>query len=411
MITERLAFDAFTIEPPYAGSNSVTLEQIRTLDTTITYFTSCTDYSLPKCGTWMVKTGTGLQPCTQDPIAYMIENCFIDVNPQDKDSRYSSSDVTLFDPSKLFEVGYTSTPMECVNPETGATAICLPPENSTTFTATSLFPSSFILQQDPFHPTVPGCAKSCLFFPDTNQLDLTAWDLPLAEIVGKYTMMVNPDDGSFLSLHHSPCNTNNSEALLPGGTGRLASDCYANPLKELEMVEALFVYPGSDFWPALACSEEEISSMSSLVLFISPYYTSTGRNRLDCNVFAVFGGEYLGWLDVDAENRLFWRQAKKDLSKPFGWNPETPNITIYYDALSETYRLTKFQSREVIRVSNLGSPDLFLNSVKFKTRPIQHDGIVGEDLLWMQNRQSRCLRNTCNLYHPYVMELCNRLTE
>ena len=430
-ITSVLPTGMYTIIPAYIGQTQVSYAQIQAIDQQLTWTQSCYDTTRDICGSWAVLNPRDQTtfPCKYQAIPDYTTQC------ETGKTRMLASG--LYDPTTLFDFGYTSTPMKCVNPSvSGTSPICLSllsagqPCVSTLSDLTisnvesssrGLSPSplgggSLNVCTDPSNTNVPGCVQPCIFIAPPNQLDLSGIDPKFQQLIGAYVTLSCPNVSmtsgiNFLTLRHVPSSTSSNDSLDPDrqNTDAVFYDCTGDPSKPLNPVRTLLAYSGADsngaYWDKAMCSSQAIIQSSSLLLMIKPVTSSTGK--LDCNIIGMLGRRYIGWLDIevgsDGLTYLVWKQAKPSIDSAFGDQPISPRLTILSNT-DGSYNLSSYSSAAG---SELYS-DVYGGSSQVLTgltlTPLDMSNATLD--AYLSTRENRCVANSCDLQFDYIPTLC-----
>lgn len=437
-ITSRLPHGMYTISPAYQGQTQVSETQIQAIDQQLTWTISCQDPSREVCGSWAV-----LNPRDQTTFGCKYQT-IPDYSTQCETGKTRMLASGLYDPTTLFDFGYTSVPMKCVNPNVsgaptpGTSPICLSlpsadqPCVSTlsdlTTSGISTVERSCLLQggslnvcTDPSNIKVPGCVQPCIFIAPPNQLDLSGIDANFRQLMGAYITLTCPNvsmssGSNFLTLRHVPSSTSSNDSLDPDRQSTDAGfyDCTGDPSKPLNTVRTLLAYTGGDsngaYWDKAMCTSQAIIQSSSLLLMIKPTTSSTGK--LDCNIIGMLGKKYIGWLDIevgsDGLTYLIWKQAKPTIDSVFGDQPSSPRFTISSNTDSTSpsglsYNLSSYISPGSAIYSDLyGGSSQILTGLTLTPLDMSNTAIDA----YLSTRENRCAANSCDLQFDYISTLC-----
>ena len=452
-ITSVLPSGMYTITPAYQGQTQVSYTQIQAIDQQLTTTLSCQDASREACGSWAV-----LNPRNQTtyPCVYQATPDYTTQCETGKTRMLASG---LYDPTTLFDFGYTSVQMKCINPNLpGTSPVCLSlvsagqgplPLDPTSRSAREGQPCVASLSDlaapgvqssgfssghpmgggggsvnvctDPSNTNVPGCVQPCIFIAPPSQLDLSGIDPKFRQLIGSYVTLGCPNVSmtsgiNFLTLRHVPSSTSSSDSLDPDrqNTDAVFYDCTGDPSKPLNPVRTLLAYSGGDsngaYWDRAMCSSQAIIQSSSLLLMIKPVTSSAGR--LDCNIIGMLGRKYIGWLDIEAPpvgggsdglTYLVWKQAKPTIGSAFGDQPTSPRFTISGNA-DDSYNLSSYGSAagsvlhsDVYGGSSQGLTGLTLTPLDMSDAALD---------AYLSTRENRCVANSCDLQFDYIPTLC-----
>lgn len=444
-ITSRLPNGMYTISPAYQGRTQVSETQIQAIDQQLTWTISCQDPSREICGSWAV-----LNPRDQTTFGCKYQT-IPDYSTQCETGKTRMLASGLYDPTTLFDFGYTSVPMKCVNPNvSGRSPICLSlpsadqPCVSTlsdlTTSGISTIERSSLLQggslnvcTDPSNtkvpgaPTprdsslrgvVPGCVQPCIFIAPPNRLDLSGMDAKFRQLMGAYITLTCPNvsmssGSNFLTLRHVPSSTSSNDSLDPDrqSTDAVFYDCTGDPSKPLNPVRTLLAYSGGDsngaYWDRAMCSSQAIIQSSSLLLMIKPVTSSAGR--LDCNIIGMLGRRYIGWLDIetppvgggsDGLTYLVWKQAKPTIDSAFGDGPTSPRLTISSQT-DGSYNVSAY-SGSVVYSDVYGGSSQALTGLTLTPLDMSNAALDA----YLSTREARCMANCCDLQFDYIPTLC-----
>jgi len=431
-ITSRLPNGMYTISPAYQGQTQVSETQIQAIDQQLTWTISCQDPSREICGSWAV-----LNPRDQTTFGCKYQT-IPDYSTQCETGKTRMLASGLYDPTTLFDFGYTSTAMKCVDSNqtsksVASSPICLPlpsadqPCVSALSDLTILPPpgttppllragDSLNLCTDPTNTNVPGCVQPCIFIAPPNQLDLSQIDPKFQQFMGTYLTLSGPNASltsgfNFLTLRHVPSSTSSGDSLDPDrqDTNAVFYDCTGDPSKPLNPVRTLLAYSGGDsngvYWDKPMCTSRAIIQSSSLLLMIKPVTSSTGR--LDCNIIGMLGRKYIGWLDIevgdDGLTYLVWKQAKPTIDSPFGDQATSPRLTIYSQT-DGSYSLSSYSSTagSALYSDVYGGSSQVLTGLTLTPLDMSNAALDA----YLSTRENRCVANSCDLQFDYIPTLC-----
>lgn len=436
-ITSVLPNGMYTISPAYRGQATVSEAQIQAIDQQLATITSCIDATREICGSWAVPNSRNstVVPCKCQATP--------DYTPQCETGKARILASGLYDPTILFDFGYTSTPMKCVDSKVcgglaGTSPICLPlsitgqgPQSLDSPCVSKLSDlttpglqiprrsesggRSLSLCTDPSNTNVPGCVQPCIFVAPPNQLDLSGIDTGFRRLIGSYVTLSSRNTSmtsgiNFLTLRHVPSSISRSDSLDSNriSTEAVFYDCTGDPSKPLNPVRTLLAYSGGGsggaYWDRAMCTTEAIMQSSSLLLMIKPF--TSGSRKLDCNIIGMLGRRYIGWLDIevgsDGLRYLIWKQAKPTIDSTFGDQPTEPRFTIYSQT-NGSYNLSPYSSPGYAIYSEMygGAPQV-LSGLSLTSLDMSNPALD----TYLSTRENRCVANSCDLQFDYIMTIC-----
>jgi len=406
-ITSKVGNDSYDIIPQYKGNDTVNYETIKYIDQKLTVTENCNvDNTMlpPICGVWTLPDSTSSKITvsthlpSRSPMTSMIEDCTLST-PITKNSQGN------YDPFRLFEVGYTTKNMICVNSSNKTPGVCLPLVtfvSSYTDVMKSLKTNKITTYMDTSSNdkiiTTPAIASYCYFM--SHNLDKSQWATALQPLIGNIFLVKTTKNNAFLSLNNVPCSVDSKNCIQKNykQSEDPLYDCLGDPLKPLKNTN-LMLYPNmaSSFWSRPNCSPDEIALLTSLGFLIKPFPSSPNAdtevnisNSVNCNIIAVLGSIYRGSLDIDEKtNYLIWKQSD------FNEIETTPKFSFI---LENNIISLRHISGAKLNVKKYGDTDRQLENLTIDIiSPL--DSIPGSanlDSLFMK-RQQRTGKTSCNI--------------